>query len=506
MKKLICLIVAILMILSIAACSSEKEDTANDGNNKGGSDSPSYTMTGQDAVAPGSVSDQIDPQKVYSSVKYTPEMFYGDYRILGGEEAQKALIDKVGLMDFATEYAEQLTSLPFRIKAGPNNLAHILGNVKTYDWMELYFQTEDNNLTFQKFAYTIEGDTLTLAILDEYNYDKETNHISYRVSEDNILEYQFEFNGIELILSDGTNSVTLVNCLDVYEDNRYIYAEGYLSPGSESLGGIDMLKLRWSDKDNTYFYAELQDGTCIYDGVAEMAENGVLTLTLPMESGTKVYQVVCFCGYNDGIVLSDGKNVYYYNDSYSDRKANGLGGSVSFEELSKIENMPDEKIEDLITKRNSLFDELSAAFTDAGLNVRVDKATGEIALDSAVLFGFDESAVSDEGKTFLEKFIGIYTSVIFSEEYDGFVSKIVVEGHTDTNGDYDMNLTLSQQRADEVLDYCLSMGISPEHLASFEELASSVGCSYDNPVFDEAGNVDMDASRRVSFKFIINLG
>lgn len=505
MKRIICLIVAVVMLFSVAACSSENEDTANS-TNATESNSPTYTMEGQDAVAPGSVSDPVNPDKVYSSIEYTPEMFYGDYRILGGEEAQKALIDKVGLMDFATAYNEQLTSLPFRIKAGPNNLTHILGNVKTYDWMELYFQTEDNNLTFLKFAYSVEGNTLTLAALDEYNYDKETNHISYRVSEDKVLKYQFEFNGVELTLSDGTNSVTLVTCLDVYEDDRYIYSEGYLSPGSESLGGIDMLKFRWSDKDNTHFYAELQDGTCIYDGVAQMAENGVLTLTIPTESGTKVYQAVCFCGYNDGMVLCDGTNVYYYNDSYSDRKANGLGGSVSFEELSKIENLPDEKVEDLITKRNSLFDELSAAFTDAGLNVKVDKDTGEIALDSAVLFGFDESAVSDEGKTFLEKFIGIYTSVVFSEKYDGFVSKIVVEGHTDTNGDYDMNLTLSQKRADEVLNYCLSMGISPEHLASFKSIASSVGCSYDNPVFDEAGNVDMDASRRVSFKFIINLG
>lgn len=505
MKKIFCLILAMLMLLSVVACSSDNEGTANEGGNDAPS-SPTYTMEGQDAVEPGNASNPVDPKKVYSSLTYTPEMFYGDYRILGGEDAQKSLADKVGLMDYSTAYSEQLTSLPFRIKAGPKTLAHILGNVKTYDWMELYFQTESNNLTFIKFAYTIEGNTLTLAALEDYNYDKETNHISYRVSDENILKYQFEFNGMELTLSDGTNSVTLVNCLDVYEDERYIYSEGCLSPDSEALGNIDKIKLRWSNENDTYFYAELTDGTCIYNGVAEMAENGLLTLTIPTESGTKVYQAVYFCGYNDGLVLADGTNVYYYNDNESDRKANGLGGSVSFEELAKLENMAEEKVEDLVTKRNNLFDELSKAFTDAGLNVKVDKATGEIALDSAVLFGFDESAVSEEGKSFLEKFIGIYTSTIFSEEYDGFVSKIVVEGHTDTNGDYDMNLTLSQQRADEVLNYCLTMGIAPEHLNSFKDIATAVGCSYDNPVLDDAGNIDMDASRRVSFKFIINLG
>lgn len=157
--------------------------------------------------------------------------------------------------------------------------------------------------------------------------------------------------------------------------------------------------------------------------------------------------------------------------------------------------------------RVSLLADLTLAFENAGLPVQVDEATGEIALDSAILFGVDSSDVSDNGKAVLQRFVYVYSSVILNDKYDGFVSEILVEGHTDTSASYDYNLTLSQERADNVKAFCLSAdcGLDEDSRDALSELMTTVGCSYDRPVYDENGDVDMDASRRVTFRFLINL-
>ena len=122
------------------------------------------------------------------------------------------------------------------------------------------------------------------------------------------------------------------------------------------------------------------------------------------------------------------------------------------------------------------------------------------------MFGVDESAVSEDGKAFLQKFMDIYTSIVFNEKYNGFVSSIAVEGHTDTQGTYEHNMELSEARANSVKDYCISAecGVDAAYFDSLQTMLQAVGYSYDRPVYQDNGEVDMAASRRVSFRFIIN--
>lgn len=149
---------------------------------------------------------------------------------------------------------------------------------------------------------------------------------------------------------------------------------------------------------------------------------------------------------------------------------------------------------------------LAKAFNDAGIKVTVNEKTGELAMDSSVLFGGDSAVLTDEGKTFLNKFIEVYTNVVFSEKYEGFVSKTMVEGHTApvSGSTYESGLPLSEERANNVKNYCVSseIGVDVNKLTSALE---AVGYSNSKPVTDANGNVDMAASRRVSFRFIINL-
>ena len=170
--------------------------------------------------------------------------------------------------------------------------------------------------------------------------------------------------------------------------------------------------------------------------------------------------------------------------------------------------MSEEEIEQIIEKREDLLTDLATAYEASGLAVTVNQETGEIVMDSSVLFDVNSAEISQQGKDFLKQFIGVYNSVVFDEKYAGFVSKIMVEGHTDTSGDFDHNLELSQKRADSVRSYCLSdeCGVETENRSVLETMLVAAGYSYTNPVYDANGEVDMAASRRVAFRFLINLG
>ena len=165
---------------------------------------------------------------------------------------------------------------------------------------------------------------------------------------------------------------------------------------------------------------------------------------------------------------------------------------LSTKELETLEGIPEMELIRLAEYKASLLADLSST-------------TGEIMIDSAILFGYNEDSVSDLGKAMLDRFLLVYTSFIFSEKYEGFISEILVEGHTDTSGDYNYNLNLSQRRADNVSSYCTgSSAISDDARTALGQLLTPVGRSYDLPVYDANGNVDMDAARRVSFRFLIN--
>jgi len=179
---------------------------------------------------------------------------------------------------------------------------------------------------------------------------------------------------------------------------------------------------------------------------------------------------------------------------------------LSTKDLETLEGIPEMELIRLAEYKASLLADLSIAFQTSGLAVTVDSTTGEIMIDSAILFGYNEDSVSDLGKAMLDRFLLVYTSVIFCEKYNGFISEILVEGHTDTSGDYDYNMDLSQRRADNVANYCITGtgAIDANAQSALDALLTPVGRSFDLPIYDENGNVDMDASRRVSFRFLIN--
>ncbi len=161
-----------------------------------------------------------------------------------------------------------------------------------------------------------------------------------------------------------------------------------------------------------------------------------------------------------------------------------------------------QKLDDLVGVRTQIIQALSAELSKAQLKASVDKNTGDIMLESAVFFDVGRDEIKESGQALLNDFIPVYLSVLLRPEYVDFLGEIVIEGHTDTQGAYLKNLQLSQERALSVATYCLGMpGISEAQREMLRNILTAKGRSYSDPVLDEKGRINMDASRRVEFKF-----
>lgn len=161
-----------------------------------------------------------------------------------------------------------------------------------------------------------------------------------------------------------------------------------------------------------------------------------------------------------------------------------------------------QKLDDLVGVRTKIVRELTDALGQADLKASVDRNTGDIMLESAVFFDFAKSSIKDSGRQLLDEFIPVYLGVLLRPEYVDYLGEIIIEGHTDTQGAYLVNLELSQERALTVATYCLQMdSLTQQQSQKLREILTAKGRSDSDPIYNEDGTINMDASRRVEFKF-----
>lgn len=158
------------------------------------------------------------------------------------------------------------------------------------------------------------------------------------------------------------------------------------------------------------------------------------------------------------------------------------------------------RIDDMIGVRTKIIQDLSKALSAANLKASVDKTTGDITLESTVFFESNSSAIKEEGKQLLARFLPVYLGVLLRPEYADYVGEIIIEGHTDDQGSYMTNLKLSQNRALSVAEYCLSI-LKKNQASTFQQLLTAKGRSFSDLIRNPDGTVNRSASRRVEFKF-----
>ena len=159
------------------------------------------------------------------------------------------------------------------------------------------------------------------------------------------------------------------------------------------------------------------------------------------------------------------------------------------------------QLEQLVGMRTQIIEAISVALREADIPATVDPNDGSIVLESDVLFPTGDSTLSAAGQNYIQRVLPVYLSVLLSDEYRPYVAEIIIEGHTDTSGGYMTNLLLSQERAYAVAQVVLERGFIYNKTDILRSLVTVNGRSYSDPIYNDDGTVNMDASRRVVFKF-----
>ncbi len=134
-----------------------------------------------------------------------------------------------------------------------------------------------------------------------------------------------------------------------------------------------------------------------------------------------------------------------------------------------------------------------------GDKIDIDKKTGSLRLASNILFGSGDSALKPEAKVELEKAFEDYIgTLVTNPEIKPHLDKIIIEGHTDSDGSYIYNLNLSQKRALAVMEYLLTLDFTKEN--NIQPLMTASGRAYQDAIIID-GVEDKNASRRIEIKF-----
>ena len=113
-------------------------------------------------------------------------------------------------------------------------------------------------------------------------------------------------------------------------------------------------------------------------------------------------------------------------------------------------------IEESQERRIVIIQALQEKLDEHEIEAELDAETGDISIMDSVLFDVGQSHLKGEGQAFLSDFIPIYSEVIFSDPHiEEEVVRVIIEGHTSSEGSDATNMSLSLSRADSVVQYIL---------------------------------------------------
>lgn len=181
-----------------------------------------------------------------------------------------------------------------------------------------------------------------------------------------------------------------------------------------------------------------------------------------------------------------------------------LAQQVDLDEKTELLTTQQARIDKIIGVKAEVVASLQQEFANNNVNVNIDAQTGALTLDANVMFDVDEAELTEEGEQALRQILPIYCKVLLQESHLPYLAEIIIDGYTDTDGNYGYNLYLSQQRSLAVAQFLLDNQwefLNEGEIANLEQYLTVNGHSEASPIFDADGNVDKAASRRVEVKF-----
>lgn len=370
-------------------------------------------------------------------------------------------------------------------------------NLFDMTFTEVMLCDKNSSLYYVSGMLVVDGSTLKIV-------EPMIDHKTYEVTEgETLVSYEAKFEGRNLVLSAGKKEVVYQPkewSYDHKERDLLISCTGYANDMSHAYMDISEIAYygKWDETDD--FYVRFINGDSAIDPKAEFNEDG--TFTISWEEAYRRYngksertpESVSISGeyiWNGdfGLILKIDGQIYRYQKTYweyVDSIVEDVPSNVSEGDVAAI-----------VATQQDILAELLEALKAAGIDATVDEK-GRVNMDTNILFAVDSDTISADGQVMLDQFLKVYAEVIVPYMEQGVISNVKVEGHTDTDGTYEYNQDLSERRAAAVADYCRE--VQPELGA----IMTSEGFSFSDPIFDENGDVDKAASRRVVFKFILN--
>ena len=105
-------------------------------------------------------------------------------------------------------------------------------------------------------------------------------------------------------------------------------------------------------------------------------------------------------------------------------------------------------------KRVLVIQALQEQFNANKISAQINPETGDITLLDSILFVVGKSKLTDDGIKFLEEFIPVYGKTLFKDsQISDEITRIIIEGHTSSEGGVAHNMSLSLARAESVYQF-----------------------------------------------------
>ena len=158
------------------------------------------------------------------------------------------------------------------------------------------------------------------------------------------------------------------------------------------------------------------------------------------------------------------------------------------EQKAKIKSLTGIKIKVIAALKKELGDKIS-----------IDPGSGSLRLSSNILFDKGSAELKEGAKSQLKEVFEEYIRALVSNpNIKPHLDRIVIEGHTDSDGGYLYNLDLSQRRAFAVMNYLLTLDVVKQY--NIKPLMIASGRAYLDAI-KVNGVEDKEASRRIEIKF-----
>ena len=159
------------------------------------------------------------------------------------------------------------------------------------------------------------------------------------------------------------------------------------------------------------------------------------------------------------------------------------------------------------TKRAELLDTIHDKLEKEGIKVSIDTQHGILRISEGVLFDVGLADVKPQGKTVVQKLGMVIENTLNTEEFQGSVETIFIEGHTDNipinNGVFPSNWELSTKRA---INTWLIMSNANPKLTTLQNnrhqtVFSVSGYADTRPIADNNSDAGRRENRRIDIRF-----